>query len=444
MDSPQNSEVGAEPTRLGRSFLWMAWTGVVGIASSVLVWIFLARLRDIEDVGRFAIVMGLYALFFNFNSLGLMTYLVNELSRRGPNAAREFISSSGVFLSLSSVICAVVMCGSALIVSGSSEVVFSAFVLSLSLLPSNVITVSEAVAISCGRLRFIAAISTMENILKTIIPLGLILAGYNIVAICVSFTLIRVVAMVVHLVANKVRADQFRFCWKEFQTLAKVSPTFAGTGVMAALNWQAPLFMLAYFSSEAQSAEFGAASRFLMPVSILLGGYVNAVQPSLARHIAQAPQASGTYFSKLAGYPLSIAFVAAVGSMFLSEQVLVLLFGEPYATAAPTLKTLVMSIIPFCLIMVASRGLVATGLQRIDLLANVVGFITCVCAGLIAIPRYGAVGAAIAQLACFSIMGVIEVAVLSRKLGGLGIIRRAAWSSASIASIYLLLESLTL
>jgi O-antigen/teichoic acid export membrane protein len=440
MDQLATEKVPNPPAKLGRNFLWMTWTGVVGIANSVLVWVFMARMRDVEDVGRFTILMGLYALFFNLNALGLMPYLVNEITRRRDlGSIKEFISSSAAFLSISSILCAIAMTASAFIVSDSFQVRISAFVLSLSLLPSNLVTVSEAAAISAGRMRFIAAVATMENLLRTIIPLGLIWTGFDIFSICVSFAVIRVVSMTVHLIANRVSFDQFVFSYPEFRKIAVVSPTFAGTGVMAALNWQAPLFMLAYFSTEIQSAEYGAASRFLIPVSILLGGYANAIQPNLARTILREPQNSGTYLSKIAGYPLIAATMAVVGSFFLSEYVLNFLFGERYVSAAPTLNILVMSIIPFCLVMVTSRGLIATGMQRIDLYANIIAFAACVCAGLIAIPRYGAVGAAIAQLVCFSTMAIIEIPFLTRKLGGFSIWRRAALSSAGVVSIYLLL-----
>ena len=41
------------PGSLGRNFLWMTWSGVISIANSLLVWVFMARMRDIDDVGRF-------------------------------------------------------------------------------------------------------------------------------------------------------------------------------------------------------------------------------------------------------------------------------------------------------------------------------------------------------------------------------------------------------
>ncbi len=431
--------------RVGRNFLWMTWSGIISIASSLLVWVFMARMRDIEDVGRFAIVMGLYALFLNITILGLMPYLVNEISRRSSlitgheRSVKEFIGSSALFLSISGILCAIAMTASGFIISDSYQVRMSALVLGLTLVPSNLIAIAEATAISYGRMRLIAAVATIENLLKIIVPLALIFTGFDIVAISVSFAATRFVSMVVYFAVSIVPVWHYAFQFSEFRKLASVCPTFAGTSVMASLNWQAPLFMLAYLSTEGQTAEFGAASRFLIPVSILLAGYVNTVQPNVARLVLNEPEKGGRYLSKITTYPLIVAVVAAFGSVFLSEYVLHLLFGEKYVTAAPTLNLLAMSVIPFCIVMVASRGLIATGLQRIDLYANVAGFIVCVCAGIAAIPRYGALGAAAALLACFSAMALIEIAVLSKRMGVIKIWRRAALSSAGVVLISLLI-----
>ena len=433
------------PIAIRRNFLWMTWSGVISIGSSLVVWVFMARLRDVEDVGRFTIVMGLYALFFNLTSLGLMPYLVNEITRRSALAVgaasslKKFISSSAIFLTVSGLLCSIAMVSSGLIVSDSYQVTMSVMILSLTMVPSNLICILEAASIAHGRVKLLASVATMENLLRIMIPVGLIWTGFDIISICISFAAIRFVALLVYFAAVKVNIREFNFALSEFRKIAVISPTFAGTGVMASLNWQAPLFMLAYLSTESQSAEFGTASRFLIPVSILMAGYVNTIQPTLARKVLNDPVDGGRYLVKISSYPAAVAVAAAIGSLFLSGVVLTLLFGERYEIAAPTLKILALSVIPFCLVMVGSRGLIATGSQRIDLYANVIGFAACVGAGAIAIPIYGAVGAAIAQLVCFSSMAFVEVAFLLVKFDWFRSGSRAAWSSAGAVLFSLLL-----
>lgn len=92
---------------VGRNLLWMVWSDVISIANSVLVWMFIARMHDVEELGRFTIVMGLYALFFSVCSVGLIPFLVSEISRRKDSAAQTgiagFVGSASVFLLISGV-----------------------------------------------------------------------------------------------------------------------------------------------------------------------------------------------------------------------------------------------------------------------------------------------------------------------------------------------------
>ena len=96
------SEIQNPKSKIIQNVLWMAWSGAISIANSVAVWVFMARLREPDEIGRFTIVMSLYMLFFTICSLGLSPFIVNEISRRiGENdedQARSFISTTTISL----------------------------------------------------------------------------------------------------------------------------------------------------------------------------------------------------------------------------------------------------------------------------------------------------------------------------------------------------------
>lgn len=142
----------------------------------------------------------------------------------------------------------------------------------------------------------------------------------------------------------------------------------------------------------AEAAKYGAASRFLIPVSILMASYASVIQPVLTQSIGKLTENSGLYLSKMASYPLILGTLAAIISPFLSRQILTAFFGSNYTDAALTLDIPAVSVVPFCLVMVVARGLVATNSQHIDLIANILGVAGCIYAGLWLIPQYGATG----------------------------------------------------
>ncbi len=417
---------------LTRNLMWMVWSGAVSIANSVLLWIFIARLRDVEELGRFTIVMGLYALFFAVCSMGLMPFLVSEISRRSAEkTVSDFIGTAAAFLSISGIICVILMTASGFFVSESSSVRLSTAILSLAMIPTSLICLSEATAISYGRTRLIAVVTTFENILRTIIPLALLWKGFDISIICVSFVAVRFVALAIYFLAAREFFSKFSFSKIEFAKILKVTPTFAGTIILSAINWQVAIILLGRISTETESAKFGVASRFLIPVTILMASYASIIQPTIARF---SNEKSGAYLAKMARYPLALATLAAIVSPFLSRFVLTVFFGEKYADVAPTLDILAVSVVPFCLVMVISRGLVSANLQHIDLLANALGVGAFFAAGLFLIPIYGAKGAAIAQLISFLLMAAVEVFYLSKNKHNFKI-----WRTASLSSVFLLI-----
>lgn len=445
MNLQATNEHATPNTHLGRSFGWMTWSGLVSIANSVAVWVFMARMRDVDEVGRFTIVMGLYALFHSIVSLGLMTYLINEISRRraactdAKDSIHTFISSASVFLWISGILSAVAMSATGFLVSESWPVRISTLALSSALIPTGLVTLFEAASISYGRARLVAAATTVENVLRTIVPLALILANFDILSICLSFAVVRFIALTVYLGIARDHIIRFRFSIREFRKILSVCPTFAGTIIFASINWQASLILMGYFSTESETAKYGAASRFLIPVSILMASYATVIQPTVAGYAEQIRAELGAYLARSARIPLIAATLIAIGSLFLSTQVLGTLFGPAYESAAPALNILALSIIPFCLVMVSASGLVATNSQRVDLFANILGVIVCFGSGAVLIPRYGAVGAAAAQLFSFLSMALVEIIYLSRKVGGVRIWRTASVSSASLILFYVIL-----
>jgi O-antigen/teichoic acid export membrane protein len=435
----------SQPKAITRNLLWMAWSGAVSIANSLLVWIFMARMRDVEELGRFTIVMALYALFYSVCSLGLIPYLVSEISRRNAQGGKiaatisGFIGSASVFLLISGICCAVLMAICGFWASESWSVRVSTLILSLAMIPTGLTAVADATAIAFGRTRLLAFVTTLENILRTIVPLGLIWYGFDIWVVCVSFVAVRVIALAVYLLAGSKYLSQFNFSAADFRKIFKVSPTFAGTIILASINWQAVIILLGHFSTEIESAKYGVASRFLVPVSILMASYASVIQPVISEYAQKSAGNSGSYLSRMASYPLILSTLAAVLSPFLSRSVLSVFFGAGYADVAPTLDILALSVVPFCLVMVAARGLVATNAQHVDLLANALGVAACFAAGFLLIPQYGAKGAALAQLFSFFLMAVLEIVYLSRKIGGFSVWRAASVSSACLALIYIIL-----
>lgn len=411
------SERSTGDLAVGKSFFWMVWSGAISIANSVVLWIAMARSRDVDEVGRFAIVLGIYALFVGICSLGLVPHFVTEISKRRAStdprgSLRDYISSAAVFVSGSGLASAVMMTLVGFYATESADARLAVFILSFAMIPMGMITLAEAAAVAHGSTRLIAMVTTTENIVRTIVPLILILQGYGLPAICVSLVIVRFLALAAYLIPG--RSMMSRYCIRsgELRMIARLAPTFAGTVVAASVMWQGPAVLLGRFSSELETAKYGTASRFMIPASILLASYADVIQPHFTRYAHDSFKRLGRYIRRIAFIPAIVAIAGMILSPFAASFVLTTLFGGHYGEAASTLEIFAACLIPYTLIMIMARGLVAMGAQRIDLYANLVGVAVFLLAGWMLVPEYGAVGAAASQLLGFVTMAFIEIAAV--------------------------------
>ncbi len=381
-----------------RDALWMVWSGTISIANSVALWAMFARWRNPAELGRFTIVMGIYMIFMTICTLGLYPYTASETARRTGDERRRLFASVTVFLFIWSVICAGLMIVTGFVVSSSGEVRMATAALSLVLLPTGLISAAEPALTALGRARIIALVTTIENLLRTVIPLLLLWQGRSLLLICVSFVVVRLLACLLYACIAGRRLTILKLArWSVIREIAAHSPAFAGIAVLSALHWQAASVLAGRLSSETEAALFGAASRFLIPVMVLMAAYGGVLQPAATRLAEVSRQALGAFMARSLRLVLALALPCAIGLALLAREVLTLLFSEKMLMAAPALQMMALSLVPFCGVMVLSRGLVATGHQRIDLCGNLIAVVINLLLNVALIPRFGATGAAAAQ-----------------------------------------------
>ncbi len=406
-------------TSLLRRAAWLVWSGGVNVANSVLLWMVLARWRDAAEVGRFTVAVSIYLTFVSLCSLGLGPYLVSEIARRKDQTGghRSFVASAAAFLFAASLGFAALMCATGFVVSEAREVQITTALLSLALLPTGLITTAEAVFLANGKTRVIALATTVENVFRTLVPLLLVMAGYRLALIGLSFVGARVLACLVYAwAARGTWSHLLTAQWKEAMTLGRVTPTFAGITIFSALHWQMAAILFGRLGSDTAAAQYGVASRFLVPVAVLLASYTSVLQPEATRRAAISLTALGEFLSRSSQLVVMLALPFVAGVWLLAREVLTWLFGAQYGEAAIVLGLLGTSALPLCLVMLVARGLVATGHQRVDLLGNVAGVVTCGLLCWALIPRFGASGAAAAHLLSMLVLMGIEVVYAARTL----------------------------
>jgi O-antigen/teichoic acid export membrane protein len=427
---------------LHRRAAWLIWSGLINLANSVVLWMVVARWREAEELGRFTVVMGVYLIFVALCSLGLGPVVVSEYARRsgaargggeesgGERSTRGsdpspagFVASAAALLLACSAAFVALMCAAGFAASAAGEARLTTVVMSLALPPTALLVVAEAVFTATGRTRVVALAATVENVIRTLVPLGLVVAGCGLPVIGLSFVGARLAACLVYAAASRDELKGRRGAralgaasWVEVRRIAALAPTFAGITILSSLHWQLAAILLGRLGGEVEAAQYGVASRFLAPTAVLLAGYANVVLPEVARLTAVSGRAAGEFLSRGLRLVIALGLPCAVGAWLLARDALELLFGAQYGAAAGAMSILAASVVPLGAALIVSRGLIAAGRQRVDLAANAAAVVTSSAASWLLIPRYGAAGAAAAHLLSMLVLAAVEFVYVSRRL----------------------------
>ena len=133
--------------------------------SFVLVLV-ISQYLGVKGLGQYSLVLSYMWIFNTLAALGLDDLVVREVARR-PDDAHKFFFNAGIFGSISSLRC---HAGNGRAYSGdadtTSEVVYAAFVCSLSLVTSTAMVYMEAIFRSAEKAQYVALTYVLENLLR--------------------------------------------------------------------------------------------------------------------------------------------------------------------------------------------------------------------------------------------------------------------------------------
>jgi O-antigen/teichoic acid export membrane protein len=192
---------------------------------------------------------------------------------------------------------------------------------------------------------------------------------------------------------------RLNFAPKEVAQLIREGFSIGLGNVVSAFVQYAPLFLIANMAGGVSLAWFGASHRVVISLVTFSWLYHWNLFPTMARRAASSPDEFhaliGASFRVVAWGGILIALILAIAG----RPLMVLGFGPSFAEAAPAFAVLIWTL-PLTLCAGHARwALIAKGLQRYVLFAQVAGAAVVSAVGLALTGRFGAVGAAIAATA---------------------------------------------
>lgn len=181
------------------------------------------------------------------------------------------------------------------------------------------------------------------------------------------------------------------------------------------LEWNT--IVLHQFSGNAEVGLYQAAFRFMMAAMVVGDILQQAFFPVIARLVTTDSARFIKTCTTLNRYLLAAgAYMAGAIFIFAGEWI-GLVFGASYAPSVPALKILSLALLAYFFSSAPSLALIAFGRQGTRARASVAVLAFNAAAAFLLVPGRGALGAALALLAAFTLFAVLNTILVHRELG---------------------------
>ena len=386
----------------------------VPLLSTALMFV-LSRTLGPEGVGRYTLAYTFLYFAGAVAPLGLQPVLTREGARNRDGLDGLLASASLVGL----VASVLVTLGLAAIVWRSgydAETRHAILLAALTIVPGTMAVLLESSLAAIQRMDHTLACALGDATVRVGGGVVALLAGFGLGGVMIAAALGRVVYVVQAAVLLRRHGVRLRIAVQRqtVEKLLRLAPTFLLIAIVAAVYWRINIVMLSASEQLDSVGLYGAAWRLLELAMVLPQSLCLAVYPSmaaLAKSDSRAVRDLGDSTIRillLCSVPLALVVTAA------APWILRLLYGPAFAGAAPTLAILVWTIVPYSIVRYQAYALIAGDRQGGDLLLNTVMAGVTVLANLILIPRYGALGAAVATLGSIAVYALLQYEYLRR------------------------------
>jgi len=217
--------------------------------------------------------------------------------------------------------------------------------------------------------------------------------------------------------------------------LLRSTLTFLGIDGIIAITSSVNVVLLSRFRTESEVGFYNAATQFLVPVALVLQSLVIGVVPAMCRRFGLTGESLSELTAPIVELMLALALPMAAGLCLLAAPAVSLLYGHGRLDPAVTaLEVLAWGLIATALTSILGQVLVASLRERVALRIVLVDLAVSVVAGILLIPAFGFVGAAMAGLVTRVVDMTLHYLPVAREYP-LSLLVRASWKPALATAV---------
>ena len=384
---------------------------------SFILVLVISRYLGVKGLGEYALVLSYIGIFSTLAALGLEDLVVREVARR-PDDAHLFFFNAGIFGSISSLIALAAMDALVAAMGYEKQVVYAAFVCSLSLVATTSISYMEAIFRSVEKAEYVALAYISENLLRVGVCVWLLLHGYGIVALFCGILGSRIFGFVVmsSLYIRVLGVPRGKLNLGVWRILTKEAPTFTSIAIFSTIHLSIAQILLSKLQSVDSVGIFSAADRLLAICKTVPVAFSSALLPFFTRHFDLGPKELMRLTSDSLRYLFIGVFPVVVGTFVLADSIITQIYGQKFFLAGIVLRFHILSLIPFTTVYVMAQVLIASDNQKVDLKINIVAAVINFVLNLLLIPHFAELGAVFATLITVVIFNQLQNIYIRRNI----------------------------
>ena len=395
------------------------WVGIPQVVLNVVSLFVIGYIADTlgpEDYGRFVFAFSVASLFCFLFSAGLRAVTVKDIIVNQNNTAtilermialRFFMACLGYIVLMTIVH----------LLGYPDATITVVAIAGLTLLPQSVVSTYHDLFQALEKMKYTAYSFFISGVFVTAGSMVIIFMGYRLIALTVVYALGSMMLLGAVIFFRRftlfpsVRIKIDLSFWKE--NLRKGFPFFLAGGLS---NLNGGTLLLSKMATAASLGYYGAAGGLIDRLMVIPDSVGTAIFPTIASLYAHKSKETTPLFERFFQYMVVMGVPIAVGTMLLSDEIIMLIYGGKYGASALTLRILCWVIPTLFLVTLNEYTLGAINRQheviKVATTATVVNLVMC----FFLIPYFQENGAAIAEVTSYFLWAVITLVLLCRSL----------------------------
>jgi len=383
---------------------WLFGEKILRILISFVVTVFVVRYLGPKDFGLLSYAISFYGLFATISILGLESITIRELVKNPDK--RDDLLGSVFLLRLLGGVCTIIFIALTLYFSDESTYI------SILILIVSVSAIFQSFSVvdyyfrAEVKAKYSVYVFSTAVLIVAVLKIMLIIFEANLIYFAIAFSIEFLLAAAGFLFVyrfNKLKLSGWRFNKKIAVSLLKDSWPLILSGLVVSVYMKVDQVMIKNMLNSEEVGYYAAAVKlseawYFIPVAL-----TNSLFPAIVNAKKVSKEFYNNRMQKLYDILAWMAIAIAVPVSIFSSEIISIIFGNEFQSAAPVLTIYIWAGVAVFLGVASSQYLINENFTKLSFSRTFIGMVLNILLNIILIPKYGIVGAAYATLISYSV-----------------------------------------